>query len=81
MKKTTAKFVQEIEVIDPDTKLVVHVAIYKEEHGGMFGVDSSYVAQEVGPVKSPFGNGTVKIVEIVEDQDREDYRLVGYPRP
>ena len=42
---TEAKFVKEVEVIDPDTGGVVHVSIYKHENGGLFGVDSSYIEQ------------------------------------
>lgn len=44
---TEAYFVQEVEVQDPDTGGVVHVAIYKHENGGMFGVDSSYIDQVI----------------------------------
>jgi hypothetical protein len=59
--KTKAKFVTEIEVIDPDTKNPIKVAIYKEEHGGMIGIDSSYLENEVGEVISPFGNGELEL--------------------
>lgn len=59
--KTKAKFVTEIEVIDPDTKNPIKVAIYKEEHGGMIGIDSSYIENEVGDVISPFGNGELEL--------------------
>lgn len=41
----TAKFVTEIQVIDPDTKSAIDIAIYKHENGGMFGIDSSYIEQ------------------------------------
>jgi len=41
----TAKFVVELTVIDPDTKLPVELEVYKHENGGMFGVDSSYILQ------------------------------------
>jgi hypothetical protein len=50
--------VEEIEVTDPDTFAPVHLNIYKEEAGGMFGVDSSYFDTE-DPVHSPFGNGEI----------------------
>ena len=43
MKK--AYFVKEITVIDPDSKGVVEIAMYKHENGGMFGVDSSFLDQ------------------------------------
>jgi len=58
-----AKFVTEITVIDPDSKLPVQVAIYKEQSGGMFGVDSSFLENTEEPVLSPFGNGEVDIEE------------------
>lgn len=41
----TAKFVQEITVIDPDTNENVQLSIYKHQNGGMFGIDSSYLEQ------------------------------------
>jgi hypothetical protein len=62
--KMTAKFVTEVTVTDPDTKLPVEVAIYKEAAGGMFGVDSSYlVSEEPESVPSIFGNGDVALIE------------------
>ena len=57
-----AKFIKEVEIIDPDTFMSVMVAIYKEESGGMLGVDSSYVAQEIDNVISPHGNGKLELV-------------------
>jgi len=42
---STAKFVKEIKVTDPDTKGEVHLAVYKHENGGMFAIDSSFVEQ------------------------------------
>lgn len=68
-KKTVlAHFVSEIVVTDPDSKLPVHVSIYKEEGGGMFGVDSSYVEGDVDEIVSPFGNGIV----LLEDDDEPE---------
>ena len=40
-----AKYVNEITVIDPDTKGEVQLAVYKHENGGMFAIDSSYLEQ------------------------------------
>jgi len=40
-----AKFVKEITVIDPDSGGEVQVSLFKHEHGGMFGIDSSYIEQ------------------------------------
>ena len=42
---TRAKFVTEITVIDPDTKMKIELAVYKHENGGMFAIDSSFVEQ------------------------------------
>ena len=56
-----AKQVTVVEIQDPDTGLPVHLAVYKEESGGMVGVDASYVEQDVGPVLSPFGNGVLTL--------------------
>ena len=53
------KFITEIEVIDPDSHAPVHVAIFKEDAGGMFGVDSSFLTNTDEPVHSPFGNGII----------------------
>jgi hypothetical protein len=47
MKETKAKFVKEITVIDPDSKLHVELAVYKHENGGMFAIDSSFIEQIV----------------------------------
>lgn len=38
----TAKFVNEISVIDPDTNGNVLLIIFKHENGGMFGIDASF---------------------------------------
>jgi len=40
-----AKFIKEIDVIDPDTKGHVSLAVYKHENGGMFAIDSSFIEQ------------------------------------
>jgi hypothetical protein len=52
-----AKFVKEIVVTDPDSNAPVHVMIYKMESGGMVGLDSSFLEQDVGPVFSPLDKG------------------------
>ena len=52
-----AKQVAELSVTDPDSGAEVHVGIFKLETGGMIGIDSSYVEQDVGPVYSPFDRG------------------------
>jgi len=42
---TTAKFVNEIKVVDPDSNDEVELSIFKHENGGMFAIDSSYIDQ------------------------------------
>lgn len=42
----TAKFVDQITVTDPDSKLKVELTVLKhEQSGGMFAVDSSFLDQ------------------------------------
>ena len=57
---TEAKFVKEITVVDPDTKGVIHLAVYKHQNGGMFALDSSFIEQlreDVNdPVYDPFAD-------------------------
>jgi len=58
--KTTARFVREVVVEDPDTGAPVPLAVYREAGGGMFAIDSSYVEQmEPATVPSVFENGRV----------------------
>lgn len=40
-----AKYVREILVKDPDTGNTIEMEVYKHENGGMFAIDSSFVAQ------------------------------------
>jgi len=59
-----AKFVQYIEVNDPDTGGTVQMVLYKHENGGLFDMDASYleqVAAESEPddcytIPDPFGD-------------------------
>lgn len=61
---TIANFIKTITVIDPDSNADVDVCIYKEQTGGgMFGVDASYVEQEIGEVISPHGNGELELID------------------
>lgn len=62
------KFVQAINVIDPDTGGEVHVEIRKLESGGMVGIDGSWLDADEGPVYSPFDKG----VELVIPDDEKD---------
>jgi hypothetical protein len=50
----TAKFVTEVIVKDPDTKLPVSLAVYKHnESGGMFAVDASFIDQTFADDENP----------------------------
>lgn len=59
--KVKTKWVTVVEVTDPDTGNPVEVEIRKEEHGGMVGIDASYLYGDIGDVYSPFGNGILDI--------------------
>ena len=69
MEKTKIYHVKEIVVIDPETSNEVGVTIYREECGGMFGIDSSYPDDE--EIISPFGNGECEVVELVVESPVE----------
>jgi hypothetical protein len=51
--KTNGQFVGKVTVTDPDTKQPVEMEVYKLDGGGMVGIDSSFIEQEL-PVYSPF---------------------------
>jgi hypothetical protein len=64
---TTAKFVKEITVIDPDSKGKVQLTVYKHEGGGMFAIDSSFLDQCVNTddfdrpiIPDPFSDNDVE---------------------
>jgi hypothetical protein len=43
---TSAEYVKEVRAIDPDSKLIVEMSVFKHNQGGgMFAVDSSYLEQ------------------------------------
>lgn len=54
--KATAKLVNEITQIDPDSGLPVEIDIFKHENGGMFGVDASYLDQCFDDDQNPIIN-------------------------
>ena len=53
MAKTNGKLVCRVTVIDPDSQQLVELEVYKLDGGGMVGIDSSFIEQEL-PVYSPF---------------------------
>ncbi|MAA94909.1 MAG: hypothetical protein CML22_06980 [Rheinheimera sp.] len=60
-----ARFVTEVQVVDPDTQAPVDVAIYKlESNGAMFGVDSSYIVtlSDDDPVNCPFTGDEIQLI-------------------
>ncbi|MGP1715768.1 MAG: hypothetical protein ACTS9Y_01190 [Methylophilus sp.] len=63
MTKGVAKFIKEVVVIDPDTKLPVEISIYKDmTTEGIFGIDSSFLTSgDVEEVKSPFNDETLTL--------------------
>ena len=67
-----AKFVNEITVIDPDSKGEVQLAVYKHDNGGMFAIDASYLEQtfdddEDVEIPDPFDSecktGSINLIE------------------
>jgi len=42
-----AKFIKEVTVVDPDSMNEVEISIFKHENGGMFGLDASFIDQEL----------------------------------
>jgi len=66
-----AKYVNQISVIDPDTKGEVELAVYKHiNSGGMFAIDSSFIDQifdedEKVIISDPFNKG--RKLELIED--------------
>lgn len=64
MANGIAKFVQEVTVVDPDSGLEVEVCLYKDmSTGGIFGIDSSFIAsEEPETVKSPFADVVLTLV-------------------
>ena len=61
-----AIFIEEIVIYDPDTNAPVHVAMYKHENGGLFGIDSSFVVDALGedePAYDPFDGENVLLIE------------------
>jgi hypothetical protein len=67
---TRAVHVREIEVMDPYTENTVGVSIYRLAGGGMVGIDSSYLEQDMGPVFSLFDRGIVL--------DLDDGEVINY---
>lgn len=55
-----AIFIQEITVIDPETKGDVQVEMWKDPvSGGIFGIDSSFLeSEDIKVIASPFNRST-----------------------
>lgn len=62
-EKIKAKFVTEVWIADTDSNLQVSIAILKMETGGMIGIDSSFLEQDIGPVYSPLDEGVELEIE------------------
>ena len=52
--KPTAIFVKEVTVIDPDSTWEVELSVFKHSNGGMFAIDSSFIAQREHEDEKPF---------------------------
>ena len=66
----TAKWCDEITVIDPDTKAGVQLDVFKHENGGIFAVDASYLDQCFDDDKDP----------VIPDplNDAKKVKLIGF---
>jgi hypothetical protein len=67
-----SKFVNQITVIDPDTKGEVQLEVYKHPNGGMFAMDSSFLEQctdddEYPIIPDPFSDATGESVVMLTD--------------
>ena len=66
-----AHLINELTIIDPDSKGEVNLAVYKHENGGIFAIDSSYVEQVLEEnengncyINDPLSNdGEVELIE------------------
>ena len=63
MDKIKTKFISEITVIDPDSKLPVEVSIFKLENGGIVGIDSSFLSNTDEPVYSPYNRNVEVFID------------------
>ena len=45
LQGVTAKFVEEVTVVDPDTKGEVELSVFKHSNGRIFAIDSSFLIQ------------------------------------
>ena len=45
VKKSAAKFVREVTVLDPQTGGGVSISIYQHVGGALFGIDTSYITE------------------------------------
>lgn len=52
-----SRFVSNITVIDPDTRLPVEIEIRKLATGGMIGLDGSFLENTDKPIFSPYDAG------------------------
>jgi hypothetical protein len=63
---STAKFVKEITVVDPDTGGDVILEVYKHENGGMLAMDASYLDH-----RDPEDKGVVGILDPFTDLTKD----------
>ena len=66
-----AKFVEEITVVDPDSKGNVQLSVFKHENGGMFAIDSSYIEQVLPE------EGDCWIADPLNDENNTIVKLTG----
>lgn len=73
----TAKFIQEVTVIDPDSMGDVQLTVFKHQNGGIFAIDSSWLEQcssdgSYTVIRDPFENdGDVMLMDMDDELDDE----------
>lgn len=61
------KYLQDVDILDPDSKGYVTLSVYKDpKSGGVFAIDSSYLDQVTDIVPLPFTKSMEDIIEWVE---------------
>jgi len=71
------RFVGLVTITDPDTQCPVEIEIRKLETGALVGLDGSFLAQDVGPVFSPYDDG--EELEISDDEESTEIQAGDDP--
>lgn len=67
MQEVTATFLDEITVFDPETGEATEVEMWKDPiSGGIFGVDSAFLDNDVEKIVSPFDSRRILVLPYEE---------------